>query len=567
MPVPHRPDILLVMADQLAPSALPVHGHPLTRTPAMSALASSGVVFDAAYTASPLCAPARAALLTGLLPSRTGVYDNAAELGAHIPTFAHHLRSAGYRTVLAGKMHFCGPDQLHGFEERLTTDIYPAGFGWTPDWDHPGQRPEWYHDMSSVLQAGPCVRSNQLDFDEEVSFAAERSLFGHVRTGDPRPFCYVVSFTHPHDPFTIPRPWWDLYAGADIPMPATRYGQVPPHPHEQRLRAMYRADTTPVTDAQVRAARRAYYGAVSYVDDRIGALLEVLRVTGRLERTVVIVTSDHGEMLGERGAWYKMGCYEGSVRVPLIVSAPWLFPPGRISEPVSTMDLMPTLTALGTARVAGDSAAGDSAAGDSAAGDRDPADVTGPVDGRSLLPLLTGAAHRSGAGPGPPAVAAEYLAEGAIAPIVMLRSGRHKFIHSPADPDQLYDLAADPAELTDLAAHPAAAGVAAAFGAEVAARWDLARLDEQVRLSQRRRLAVAAALSTGTTAPWDYAPAYDASRRYIRAHLPLAELELMARYPREPPGSSTGDGSTGDRSTSDGSTGLDAAPGDVSHWR
>ena len=143
------------MADQLAPSALPFGGTPVTRAPAISELAESGVVFDAAYTASPLCAPARASLLTGLLPSRTGVYDNAAEFRAEIPTFAHHLRSAGYRTVLAGKMHFCGPDQLHGFEERLTTDIYPADFGWTPDWDHPEIRPSWYHDMSSVTQAGP----------------------------------------------------------------------------------------------------------------------------------------------------------------------------------------------------------------------------------------------------------------------------------------------------------------------------------------------------------------------------------------------------------------------------
>ena len=144
----------------------------MTRAPALTELAGSGVVFDAAYTASPLCAPARASLMTGLLPSRTGTYDNAAEFSSEIPTFAHYLRGAGYRTVLAGKMHFCGPDQLHGFEERLTTDIYPADYGWTPDWDRPGDRPSWYHDMSSVTDAGPCVRSNQLDFDDEVAFAA-----------------------------------------------------------------------------------------------------------------------------------------------------------------------------------------------------------------------------------------------------------------------------------------------------------------------------------------------------------------------------------------------------------
>ena len=237
MPAGRGPDILIIMADQLVPSALPFHGNPVTKAPAMSWLAESGVVFDAAYTASPLCSPARASFMTGLLPSHTGVFDNAAEFGSVIPTFAHYLRSAGYRTVLSGKMHFCGPDQLHGFEERLTTDIYPADYGWTPDWDRPHDRPAWYHDMSSVLDAGPCVRSNQLDFDNEVAFAAERSLFGHLRSGDERPFCYVVSFSHPHDPFAISPNWWDLYRDEDIPMPSHGYDEASLHPHERRLQA------------------------------------------------------------------------------------------------------------------------------------------------------------------------------------------------------------------------------------------------------------------------------------------------------------------------------------------
>src|SRR5690242_19379006 len=160
-----QPDVLIVMADQLAPRALPFHGDPVTRAPAMSSLAEGGVVFDNAYTASPLCSPARAALMTGLLPSRSGAYDNGAAFLSEIPTFAHYLRQAGYHTALSGKMHFCGPDQLHGFADRLTTDIYPADHVWTPDWDNPQDRPQWYHDMSSVIEAGPCVRSNQLDFD------------------------------------------------------------------------------------------------------------------------------------------------------------------------------------------------------------------------------------------------------------------------------------------------------------------------------------------------------------------------------------------------------------------
>ena len=471
----------------------------------MSRLAETGVVFDAAYTASPLCSPARASLLTGLLPSRTGVYDNAAEFRAELPTFAHHLRSAGYHTVLAGKMHFCGPDQLHGFEERLTTDIYPADFGWTPDWDHPEVRPTWYHDMSSVTLAGPCLRSNQLDFDEEVAFAAERSLFGHIRSGDERPFCYVVSFTHPHDPFTIPRQWWDLYRDKDIPMPATPPPGAEPHPHERRLRAVCGADATVVTADQVRAARRAYYGAISYLDSQIARLLAVLRDTGRLDNTVVIVTSDHGEMLGERGAWYKMSCYEGAARVPLIIWSPRRFAAHRVAAPVSTMDLLPTLADLADA------------------GDPGP----GPLDGRSLLPHLSGSPDRDEA-------VAEYLAEGAIAPIVMIRRGRFKFVHSPADPDQLFDLSADPRELVNLAADRAAAGLASEFSRQIAERWDLPALDRAVRLSQRRRRAVDRALRTGAQAPWDFAPAYDAPHRYIRGHMDLADLERQARYPPAP---------------------------------
>jgi choline-sulfatase len=504
MPASRRPDILIVIADQMVPSALPFHGNPVTQTPAMSWLAESGVVFDAAYTASPLCSPGRASFMTGLLPSRSRVYDNAAEFTSDIPTFAHYLRSVGYRTVLSGKMHFCGPDQLHGFEERLTTDIYPADYGWTPDWDHPHERPTWYHDMASVIDAGPCVRSNQLDFDDEVAFAAERSLFGHIRSGDERPFCYVVSFSHPHDPFTIPRKWWDQYRDADIPMPRIGYAEASLHPHERRLREVCAMNDVEITADHVRAARRAYYGAISYVDDHVSALLGLLRETGRLDDTVVIVTSDHGEMLGERGAWYKMSFYEGAARVPLIVRAPALFLPARVPTAVSTIDLLPTLVAL--------------------TGDGDPSAVIGPLDGRSLMPHLSGNPDRD-------EVVAEYLAEGAIAPIVMIRRGPHKFIHSPADPDQLFDLASDPDEQANLASDPASAGLVSGFRQEIAARWNLQTLDREVRQSQQRRLFVSRALGTGVQVPWDFAPRYDASRRYIRNHMDLAVLEDMARFP------------------------------------
>ena len=187
-----KPNILFIMADQLAARCLSAYGHPLVKTPHLDRLAREGVVFENAYTPSPLCAPARACVMSGLLPSRTGVYDNAAEFPSAIPTWAHYLRLQGYRTCLSGKMHFVGPDQLHGLEERLTTDIYPADFGWTPDWRLRQERIDWwYHNMTSVLQPGIADITNQLEFDDEAAFLAVRKLYDYARYSPDDPFCLI----------------------------------------------------------------------------------------------------------------------------------------------------------------------------------------------------------------------------------------------------------------------------------------------------------------------------------------------------------------------------------------
>lgn len=133
-----RPNILYIMADQMAAPLLSIHDNksPI-KTPNLERLAKDGVVFDNAYCNSPLCAPSRFTMVTGQLPSKIGGYDNAADLPADVPTYAHYLRNEGYHTALAGKMHFCGPDQLHGYEQRLTSDIYPGDYGWSVNWDEP----------------------------------------------------------------------------------------------------------------------------------------------------------------------------------------------------------------------------------------------------------------------------------------------------------------------------------------------------------------------------------------------------------------------------------------------
>ncbi len=500
-----RPNIVVIMADQLTPAVLPFHGHALVQAPHMAALAADGVVFDAAYCNSPLCSPSRAVFMSGRLPSRIGVYDNAAEFRADIPTFAHYLRRAGYQTILAGKMHFCGPDQMHGFERRLTTDIYPADFGWTPDWDRPHERPSWYHNLRSVTDAGVCVRTNQIDYDDEVIFAAERMIYDQVRGNDRRPFCLVVSLTHPHDPFAIPQRYWDLYPDERIDLPKAGLDPTRLTPHERRLWHVCDMGAETVTEDHLRAARRAYYGAVSYVDDNVGRIRAALTATGLADQTVTMLTSDHGEMLGERGFWYKMSFFEGASRIPLVVHAPERFTPRRVPAAVSLADLLPTFLDLAT--------------------DGAGMPLATPIEGRSLHPHLTGRG-------GHDEVLGEYLAEGAIAPIVMLRRGPWKFVHSPADPDQLHDLATDPLEQFNLADAAMHAARVTDCRAEIARRWDLTALDAAVRESQRRRHLVAAALATGAASPWDYQPPHDASRTYIRNHMDLDDLEARARFPR-----------------------------------
>ena len=232
---------------------------------------------------------------------------------------------------------------MHGFEERLTTDIYPADFGWTPDWTRPEQRPSWYHTMDSVTQAGPCARTNQIDFDDEVIFQARRKIFDMARSKDRRPFCMIASMTHPHDPYAITQGYWDRYAGVGIDMPRVTSAAVRPDPHSLRLRHVCGLDSQPVTEGQVRAARRAYYGAVSYVDDQIGVLLGALADARFADDTIVLLLADHGDMLGERGLWYKMSFFEPACRIPLIVHAPRRFAAQRVAESASLVDIAPDL--------------------------------------------------------------------------------------------------------------------------------------------------------------------------------------------------------------------------------
>jgi choline-sulfatase len=504
-----RPNILVVMVDQLTGTLFPDGPADFLKVPHLRALARRSARFVNNYTASPLCAPGRAAFMSGQLPSRTRVYDNAAEFPSSIPTFAHHLRAAGYHTCLSGKMHFVGPDQLHGFEERLTTDIYPADFGWTPDYRKPGERIDWwYHNLGSVTGAGVAETSNQLEYDDEVAHHAVQKLYQLSRLSqdaDRAPWCVTVSFTHPHDPFVARRRYWDLYE--DCAHLSPRVPFIPyerQDPHSQRLYDASDYTSFSITDGDVERSRRAYFANISYIDDHVGTLMEVLERTRMADDTIVVFCSDHGEMLGERGLWYKMNFFEGSARVPLMIAGAGV-KAGTFLEPTSNLDILPTLCSLAGIDVQA---------------------IMPWTDGICLTGVMEGGSR------GQP-VYMEYAAEGSVAPLVAIRTSTHKFVKCDADPPLLFDLTVDPDELSNLAADPAHAALLADFEAMASDRWGpLSRFDADVRESQARRWVVYPALRNGAYYPWDFQPLQRASERYMRNHMDLNVLEDRQRFPR-----------------------------------
>ncbi len=502
-----KPNFVIFMLDQLAPQFLPAYGHKIVNTPALSTFAEESVLFEAAYCNSPLCAPSRYSFMSGRLPTAIAAWDNAAEFPADTPTFAHHLSALGYDTTLSGKMHFCGPDQLHGFHRRLTTDVYPADFAWVPDWDRPEQRLDWFHNMDVVRQAGICTRSAYLDYDDEVVFQAKRHLFDMARhravTSSAQPFCLVVSLISPHDPYLARREHWNRYRHDDIDMPKLRFADVPQDPHSTRISNGIGMQDPPPSDDEVRNARHAYYGSISYIDERFAELMQALTESGLADDTITIVTGDHGDMLGERGLWFKMNWFENAARVPLMIHAPARFQPRRITAAVSLVDIMPTLLDL--------------------AADGNKLHEEVKTDGRSLV------GHLSGTG-GHDEVIGEYTAEGARAPLIVIRRGALKYIHSPGDPDQLYDVQADPLERRNLAAQPANAAQVASLRQECARRWQMGAISEAVRASQRRRRYLNGILREQNVS-WDYQPRLDARHQYIRNTVPIFELEMRSRFP------------------------------------
>jgi choline-sulfatase len=539
-----KPNILLVMADQLTVALTGAYGHPVVQTPHLDRLVAEGVRFDAAYSTCPVCAPARGALLSGRYVSNCKTYDNASPWPDDMVTLPHYLTLAGYDTVLSGKMHFVGADQLHGFRRRFVHNIYPADFKWTMPRQDPfrmaeGEEPEF---RPTGKQAGQYVGDaihvgewrNTLSYDEEAHFraleylhakgaegkraayvagrefeeldairhsgeaskptpalSAERCPAGRCLAG-PQPFFLCVSYHHPHEPFWPPQRYWDLYEGQPIEVPERPANLEETYSLQDRWLNDYHGCaeydlTDPASAARV---RRAYYGLVTYVDDKVGELLAALEENGLAENTVVLFCSDHGDMLCEKGMVQKRCFYEWSARVPLIVRFPDKWQAGRaIDAPVSLIDILPTLL-----------------------------DVAGveerlPHDGASLIGLIDGRDRAERV------AFSEIHSEGIHGPCFMIRKGRWKYIYVYDRDEQLFDLDADPGEWNNLAADPALVGIKEDLRERILQRFDPEAIDREVQASTRRRQMIREAMNLTQTC-WDYSPQLDGRKDTLSQYLP-----------------------------------------------
>ncbi len=447
--MPDRPNLLYIHSDQHNPYVTGCYGDPLVRTPNLDRLASAGILFENVYCPSPICVPSRMSMLTGRHPHENGVWTNEHILDSGIPTLAHAMGATGYRPVLIGRMHALGPDQLHGYSERLVGDHSPNHLGGRPV--DRGVLEGTAGPLRISLQKAGAGQSAYQVHDEYVTAAAIDYLnrIGvQKRAGQwDTPFSLTVGFMLPHPPYVARLEDYALYHHRiSLPHHPEPFS-ADLHPH---LR-WWREETgiVEVTKEEIRRARAAYWGLVTRVDHMIGQILAALHENDLADNTLIIYTSDHGDMVGEHGLWWKHVFYEESAKVPLIMAWPGVIPAGkRSARVVSALDVNATiLDALG-------------------------APALPHSHGRSLLGLASA---------DPPTewedlafceyCSDEYAPEGGCYQR-MIRRGDWKLIYYHGQPSQLFNLAADPHELNDLAHDPAYAQVREDLTAQVLVGWD-----------------------------------------------------------------------------------------------
>lgn len=401
------PNVVLLMSDEHNPRYASPYGHTAIQTPAMKRLAREGVVFDAAYCPSPLCLPSRSAMMAGKRVHELQTYSNCNANLDPAPSYGAALAQQGVHTVYVGKTDVYAPGDSLGFSEM----VLPGDRAWPGDVNH-RRNPMTIRAGAANRAKGYGPRESAAAGDLRCVDAAEQWL-RHSTPQLDRPWVLVVNVTNPHFPHYASPDLWDLYPqGGDLPA----YGpelESARHPYAISLRDHF--ETHDFAEDDVRGLRRGYLACISFVDRQLDRLMTTLEELGLRDDTVVMYTSDHGEMLGKFGMWWKCSLYEDAVRVPVIAAGPGFKAGTRVTTPVDLLDVQATLFAV--------------------TGASQPEDRLGtplqmiPVDDRDRV------------------IFAEYHGHGTRGSSFMVRRGEWKLIYHVGAPPQLFDLASDPEEL------------------------------------------------------------------------------------------------------------------------
>ena len=447
-------NLLFIMSDEHQSGAMGCAGHPIARTPHLDRLASEGTRFAAAYTASPICVPARAAFATGRPVHETGYWCNAHPYDGRVKGWGHRLQETGHTVLSIGKLHYRDEADPTGFDTQVNPMHVVDGVG-----DVMGavrdQLPVRHRTKALSEKIGP-GDSPYIQYDRQITAETQRWLAGEAPNLD-RPWVLFVSLVCPHFPLIAPPEFYEMYAPETMPSPRDRPDDgVPRHPWIEALAGCQIYDRF-FTEETRRIAIASYYGLCSFLDDNVGKVLAALDGAGLSGSTRVIYTSDHGDNLGARGLWGKSNMYQESAGIPMIARGPGV-PVGKtVATPVSLLDGYPTiLEGVGV----------------------DLNDDEKALPGASLWDIANAKddAER--------AVFCEYHAVAATSGAFMIRKGRFKYVHYVGFPAQLFDLDADPLERVDLAADPSHSAVLADLSAALHRVCDPAEVDRRAKADQ-----------------------------------------------------------------------------------
>ena len=418
-------NVLFIISDQHQQKVTGCYGHDFVQTPNIDRLAAQGTRFTTAYTNSPICVPARAALATGRYVHETGYWDNSHPYDDRIDSWHHMARERGANVVSIGKLHFRHDCDPAGFDQQIIPMHMVGVFGDVRECvKRPLAPPLKRSRTAEQIGVG---ESDYTKYDNNVTNRTCEWLRDKGTSNARKPWVLMSSFVCPHPPHIAPQAFYDLYDDLVIPIPKLSDKNAPVHPWIQ-LQQRSRNHEDFLTPESKQVLLKAYYGCTTFMDDNVGKVLAALDESGLRDDTIVIYTSDHGENLGARGLWGKSNMYEEACALPMIISGKGVPKAKVCTTPVTLIDIAPTiLDAIGHNEIAAKES----------------------LSGASLI-------QTSKAVNNPNKIAfSEYFAAAADRATYMIRKGKFKYIHYVGYEPELFDLEADPEELNNLASDSA----------------------------------------------------------------------------------------------------------------